>query len=998
MKSTNTLSFHALGPLLVRADAEIVISRPAQRRLLSTLLLDCDSDLSVDLLIDRMWDDAPPSTPKNSLQAHISALRRKLGPVIASTATGYSLHLENNYFDVAAFGALARDASSQLKNGSLRAAADHASSALDLWRGDPFPDLSEDVAARGRLQALHQIRLTTHIGRIDALLGLGSVDEVLPELETLVGIHPFEERLWERLMIARYRLGNQAGALRAYQAVRDMLGEELGIEPGSRLKQVEMQILMQDPWLGDPVRTRIPHNLPEPHTSFVGRGDDVDAIVEALERHRLVSIVGGPGMGKTRLAVEAAREVLDSLPGGVSLVRLAGASSESDVAATIAAATGMVDEVEDIEELAKRLSPRPMLIVLDNCEHVLDPVRSFVSAATTATGSLRMLATSRQRIGLEMEQIWRLRPLGLPDGDTIGTHIVERPAVQLLIDRATRIDPSFRVTEGNATQVAELCRRTAGIPLAIELAATWIPSLSITEVIEYAGSPAPGALIDLDGHHRSLDAAVEWSTRLLAESDRELLAAASIFRGSFVLQAFHDICAPAVRSADAAGAIARLVEASVITAERRPDGVRRYRILEPVRERGQRLLEVSSDGDLIHRRHAEWFQHRAKASLDAGEDGQSEPVPMAVIDDEIADHRAALRTFLDDGNHSGAATIATSLSNYWFARYLGWEAVYWLDEALDGIMDEPTRVRALRAAGWAAYTRADYVIGTDRYTECLNLARAIGDRGSEGLALYGLARIDLPRRHAVGLGRLNEALAVLSSVTGMELQAAECVLVQGIVAADRGRSSQAAPLLEEAAETMAAHGHLRYVSVCHRYLSLAAWYADDERTAMDQIDRAEHTARSIDDYPAISGALIQRALVEAKWGDMTIAAEALIEALAPVPPTNDIDHCLIFFGVFPVLIGTGRFEIAAQLFNHLDRMCDQYGWMSIDQRMPAGAQFRADLSAAWPGSTTAPSDMTSAEIADVVRKHLAEIAASPGDGSDRYTDRAPKPSATSLDG
>jgi tetratricopeptide (TPR) repeat protein len=378
-------------------------------------------------------------------------------------------------------------------------------------------------------------------------------------------------------------------------------------------------------------------------------------------------------------------------------------------------------------------------------------------------------------------------------------------------------------------------------------------------------------------------------------------------------------------------------------AERGSDGSLRYRMLEPVREYGLASLSSTPEHGEILNRHAAWFtlqaaEHEARRAgavpLGAG---------LSVIDAEIADHRAAMRHLLDVGDPSSAASIASSLSHYWYARYLGWEAVRWLSEALAGGLVPETRVRALWAAAWAAYTRADYAVATDWYRECLELADSLGDRAMIARSLYGLGRIQLPREGDEGRRLTTEALATAEAVSGLEELRAECLLALGFTEATRGCHEAAVPLLDEAASVFGAGGHLRSVSVCHRYLSLAAWYRDDESMARLHVDLAEEFARKSVDLPAVSGALIQRALVESKWGSTGRAARAVIEALEPVPIGNEIDFCLILFAAFPVLLASGRLEVARELFAHLDRVYAEYGWAPLDERSPYAAALRSQV-------------------------------------------------------
>jgi predicted ATPase/DNA-binding SARP family transcriptional activator len=967
---SNGLRFEALGALRVVNDIEVAITRPARRRILSILLLDRGRVVTVPQLIDRMWGDRPPGEPRNTLQAHVAGLRRQLGHVIESTSAGYRIDVTAHWFDVEEFENRALQVEQTPVDDEV--VVDSAAEALRLWRGDPFPDLAGDDYARGAVGALVETRRRVEMRRLDALLAAGRAEEALPDLERLVSDQPYEERFWELLILAKYRIGNAAGALRAFQTVRTLLGEELGIEPGTRLRDLEERILLQDPSLGSQPGAATPHNLPASTSSFVGRRPDVAGVSGLLRNHRLVTVTGGPGLGKTRLAIEVGSGLREAFGGGVWLVRLAGARSEDDVIATIAAATGIVHDVSDAAELGALVSSRPQLVILDNCEHVLDHVRPFVLACLESDGAVHILATSRHRLGLGAEQVWRLAPLELP---TAAHAALESDSVRLLVDRAQAVDRSFRLDGVSPDGLIALVKHTDGIPLALELAASWLPSIGVADAIGVAGTPAPDAMADLDDHHRSMRSAVNWSFALLAPPDRPLAAAASVFNGSFVLDGFREVCGPDLSPADAAGAVSRLVESSLLTAERQDDGALRYRMLEPVREYGhEHLVEFGMNGE-VHDRHARWYLERAVA-LGEVVDRETDPAAaQAVIDTELADHRAAMRWLLDAGDHESVATLATALTGFWFARYLGSEAIRWLDEALAGSMSERVRVKALWTAGWAAYSKADYAAATVRYDECRALASAIGDHASEGRALFGLGRIELPRNPERGHRHMRDALEALSVQPARTRDRGDCLVALGITAAMGGRVDEARSFLGDARSIMEECGSLRSLSIIHRYLSLAAWYDDDADAARHHLELAERLARRSDDRPAIGGSLIQRALVEARWGDLARAAGAMLEAMGQLPSRNEIDHCLVFVGAFPVLIGAGHHDMAARLFDHIDRVYADHGWVPADRRMPAAAGFRTTVAAS--GSPGRFDPVSSSEMAESIRPLLEELVHSP---------------------
>lgn len=925
-----------MGSLSVVNGEEIVQLRPAQRRLLACLLLDPGVDLSTDKLIHRMWPGTPPGTARNTLQAHISALRRRLSGLIHTNTDGYRLEMADHEFDIPEFTGLVSSSSAHLLAGDPAAAMQAAHQALDLWRGDPYPEVADVEVARVEKTRLAGLHLSVQEILTSAMIAAGQVADSISLLQRLVTDHPFHESLWEQLVHALYLAGRQAEALRAYREVSRLLGTELGIEPSPRLRELEERILLHDPGLGSGVRMRGANNLPLIGTSFVGRQDEVGHLLALIDRHRVVSITGGPGMGKTRLAIEVGGQALERFPGGVWLARLVGASTEADVSAIIASATGMAADIENLEQLRANLAGRPCLLLLDNCEHVVTAVRAFLGG-DGADGPFRVLVTSRTTLGIEGEWVWRLEALTLPEEGKPEAS----PALRLFADRVAAMDRSFSIGPANVQKVTELCRRTAGIPLALELAASWVPSLSLDEIGALGLEEVGNRALPSTPHHESLAVAIEWSLNTLASTDRALFDAAAIFAGSFDFDAFRHVCLDGNPRLQSAGALARLVESSLLTTVRSADGQMRYRMLEPLREHGLDRLRRGGRSASIRDRHAGWFLSRA-ADVARLAKGPSEATSFLQLDEEIADFRAAMRHLFDSHRPSHMTEVATALSRYWFARYQGREAHRWLDEALRAELTDSARLSTLAATAWAAYSTASYAVAEDRYEECLDLARSSGDRRWEGEALYGLARIHLTRRYRDGESLLHDALFCFDEI-GAEPQAAECRLLIGLKAANAGETSTARRWLEKAVENLDRCGYKMLVSVGHRYLSLAAWYADDEEDARRHLEIAERVARATDDQRAIGGALIQRGLVEGRWGDRGVAAAAIIGAIKPIPPNSDIDYCLVFFGAFPALIADRRWVMAARLFDHLDRIYDQYGWIPIDDRLPAAAEFRAAI-------------------------------------------------------
>ncbi|HEY1281575.1 MAG TPA: BTAD domain-containing putative transcriptional regulator, partial [Acidimicrobiales bacterium] len=588
-----------LGPLEVVGAAGTTLAVPGarQRTLLALLALQPGHAVSASRLVDDLWGDRPPQEPANALQVVVAKLRRALGSdAVATTPPGYALAVASDAVDAQRFEALVRVGRVALDDGSPVDADQALAAALALWRGPALVEFGDVAVLQAAASRWEEQRAATVEDWFGARLALGRHAELVAELEAAVADAPFRERLRGQLMTALYRSGRQAEALAAFQDARRVLGEELGLEPGAELRRLEAAILAQDPDLDlaapppEPRPAPAPRasNIRAPLTSFIGREVDLVGVGALLEAHRLVSIVGAGGAGKTRLAVELARRHDDRFPDGVWLAPLDAIASGDQVAGAVAAALGLstadtavepaLARGDGIERVQLFLADRVALVVLDNCEHVIDAAAGLAEELLGSAPHVRILATSREALRVPGEVVWPVPPLAPAD------------AVTLFAERARAAATDFALDDANRELVAELCERLDGMPLAIELAAARSRAFTVNQLSERLDDRfrllTGGARTALP-RQQTLRAVADWSYDLLFADERKVFERLSVFTNGCTLEGAEAVCADDELPADAgADIVGRLADKSLVIA----DGSGRYRLLQTLAHYGRERL------------------------------------------------------------------------------------------------------------------------------------------------------------------------------------------------------------------------------------------------------------------------------------------------------------------------------------------------------------------------------------------------------------------------
>jgi predicted ATPase/DNA-binding SARP family transcriptional activator len=733
------LDFLILGPLeVVKDGVPLRLGGPRTRALLAALLVEADRFVSRDRLIDELWGDEPPATAENALQAQIASLRRLMPGRIVTSGTTYRLMARPEEIDARRFEMAVREAEGLLE-AEPAAAAVQLASALALWRGPAFDGEVTGRIAGAEATRLDALRRAAQVGRADACLAVGRPEVVVAELAGLVAGDPTDERLAGRLMLAQYRTNGSSDALATFNRVSDALAEELAAAPETALLELRRAIERRDPTLTGPTA-----GLPAETTRFVGREREIQEVHDLLMGSRLLTLVGPGGCGKSRLALELARTVAAEGPGGVHLVALAALPPGGSV-------TRLVADVLDVRErrgeplaasVVSNLQNRRSLLLLDNCEHVLPMVAGLCSQLLAGAPGLRILATSREPLGAAGEVTWAVSGLGLPLPAASEAEILESDSMQLLADRGLAARPGFAMSGDVAASGAALCRRLDGLPLAIELAAARLRSMSLAEIVERLEGRMDLPIRPPEqppDRHRTMRAAIDWSHDLLAPDERRMLRRLAVFRGRLDAEAALVVWGDAGPDDDPFASLSRLVDQSMVVAEPSLDGPTMYRLLETVRQYAEERLAESGEGRATRARHASWCAGLVAAARDWG--GSQQEAWLIRLARAHNDLLAALIWSLGDGgNPDGALSMTADLWWYWYMGGHVTEGLAWLRRALAAASPVPskTRAAALRGASALARSSGDYAEAILLGELCLAMCHSLEDRNGVAGSLNSL--------------------------------------------------------------------------------------------------------------------------------------------------------------------------------------------------------------------------------------------------------------------
>ncbi|MBA2782529.1 MAG: hypothetical protein H0T74_06350 [Rubrobacteraceae bacterium] len=789
-----------------------------------------------------LWPELDSQAAANNLYHALHIARRTLEPSAPAVATSDYLHLRGErltlfpdgplWVDVEAFEEAANMARHALEAAAYRAA-------IDLYSGELLPqDRYEPWVEqrRAELRGLYLSLLVELSGLYEERSEYGSAIEALSRV---VAQEPTHEGAHVGLMRLYALSGQRREALKQYERLREALLREFGSQPEAAARYLQEEIWEgtfppADPLPPAGIPTKEPsspveaarHNLPIARTSFVGREIETREVRQLLAMTGLLTLTGAGGSGKTRLALEVARELASTYPDGVWLVEFAPLSDPVLAPQAVAQVLGVREmpgrSLEDT--LTDHLRTKSLLLVVDNCEHLVDTVAHLAEALLSSCPSLRILATSREPLGVRGEAVWTVAPLSLPDAEEVSSieELMSTEAVRLFLDRARYRLPGFDLDRENAGAVGRICRKLEGIPLAIELAAARMGALAVEQVAERLEDSLKlltGGARTVEPRQQTLRATLDWSYELLSDPERRLFGRLSVFAGGWMLEAAEEVCSGEdIERDEVLDLLSKLVDKSLVVAEASPgaDGELRYRMLEPIRQYGEERLEESREAERVREHHARYYLALAEeADTEGAEPSYLREAQSAAslerMESEHGNRRAALSWSLDKdakpGGQRAELGLRLAVALYWFWQthdYLT-EGRRWLEMAVSRISNNPTstrlRARALNGAAWIALHQGDYGASKALMEESMALHREVGDKEgiAAGLTNLGMVAV-LGQRDDIPLPAVLEELGELKPGLKNRNTLASLLILEGLIALSRGDLERSAALHEESLE------------------------------------------------------------------------------------------------------------------------------------------------------------------------------------------------------
>jgi non-specific serine/threonine protein kinase len=712
--------------------------------------------------------------------------------------------------------------------------------AIDLYRGPLLEGCGEEWVLTDRQSREETFLQTTeHAARI--AFEAGEFTKAIGFLKRAVAVDPFRESATRSLMEACAANGDHAAAVLAYRQLRERLLYELNSDPSAEtnalLERIRKEARVQAQKTSAPITAvvetvstasfvlpvppepRRKGNLPKPLTEIVGREQDLQEIEALLLGARLVTLLGPGGIGKTRLSIEVASNLMADFAGGAWFVDFTPLRDAALVSQHVAAALGIHERHghSTNEDLVDTLGSEPTLLVLDNCEHLIDATADLAAVLLKSCGGLRIIATSREPLGLSGEVAWRVPSLSVPEpkrlvqlNKELAAALLQYDAVRFFTTRAQAASPGFELTLENAGAVVDICQRLDGIALALELAAARMKVLTVQQISERLSDRfklLTGGSRGAPTRQQTLRAALEWSYELLSEPERIMLQRLSVFGGVFVIQAVESVTSgDGIDEADALDLISKLVDKSWVRVEMGGDGIARYRLLETTREFARELLDASGHGDTIAERHVDYYfgvGNRARAMLA----GPSELEGMRLLERVYDNLRIALHRIIELRDEKRAHEMVELLRQFWSIRERCSEGRVWIQKAIE-ISPEASLERAAThlAATHYALLEGDYRAARENVEAAVADARALGDKVFEARALVSYASVaSEDGDHKEALRLVAESQKTLDSIPG-EVPKPRFITAYGLISIDAGLYDEAMEYFHQAIKVCELNG------------------------------------------------------------------------------------------------------------------------------------------------------------------------------------------------
>jgi predicted ATPase/DNA-binding SARP family transcriptional activator len=892
----SSLSFGLLGATTVAGEAgEIEIHGAVRRRLLARLLVSANRHVAVERLRDDLWDGDPPASAGSTLKSHVSLLRSSLGPGRISYRDGaYVLSVGPDELDVFLFEREVAAGRAMLRDGDANGAARTLGGALARWRGPALADVADTSWGEPEAVRLEEMRAATVEGWLASRLAIGETSEVVADAEAAIAAHPLREALWAKLITALYVSGRQADALRAYQRLRELLGEELGIVPSRELVLLEGAILRQDlevrpagsggvgPAGDDASVAAAPaahSKLPRELTSFIPRPVELAEVARLIEEPGLVTLTGAGGTGKTRLALRAAAGA-EATSAAVWVCELASIDDPADVVRELASAVGCNDraDVDLTETVSQRLAEGDNLVVLDNCEHLLAATAKVVARLMREAPQLRLLATSRSPLGVVGEVVCRVPSMSVPSAETDIGDVSGFESVRLLLERARSQQAGFTLNADTRGPVVSICVRLDGIPLALELAAARLRAMSVTDIerrLDDRFRLLTGGARTSPPRQQTLEALIDWSYDLLDEHERIVLSRLAVFAGGFDLPAAEAVAtSKRVERSAVLDLVASLVDKSLLQVD--TSGVTaRYRMLETVRAYAADKL-ADAEGESARAEHADHFLRVVELAA-PNFSGAGQLAWRARLEEDDDNLRLAFATLIAVGTGEEALRFGAAVSRFWNSRGFYGDEVDLLGAALERPdAGEPVFARgaALAAAGYLMFRR-----------------------GSSALAL----------------GYLEEALCIADALGSHSLRA-DALRTLAWVADRRGDGSTAAALARDAVEAAGASGEPHLIARAYDVRAATSQHSDPGSARHDYAAALRY-CRAASDGLGQASALNNLGVLDLEQGDHQTARSRFAQALAIAEEVKDAALVpFLEYGVGLAACLDGDFEAAEPAF------------------------------------------------------------------------------------